>query len=154
MLKSRYQKFIQSKLLFMVNFYILSQNDILNALNTICRIIEKAFEQKNTIFVYSPNEYITNDLDQMLWTFKESSFIAHTTLEEQIQYSPVYINHVIKSIDPFSIIINLTPKTITPTNTINKIIEFVYNDKAQKQLSREKYLFYKNNNLNLTTYKI
>ena len=127
----------------MVNFYILSQNDILNSLNTICRIIEKAFEQKNTIFVYSPNEYITNDIDQMLWTFKETSFIGHTTLEEQIPYSSIYINHFIKSIDPFSIIVNLTHNNITPTNNTGKIIEFVYNDKEQKQSSREKYLFYK-----------
>ncbi len=138
----------------MINFYVLSYDNISSSLKTICKIIEKAFTNQHKIFVYCPNQHITNDIDHTLWTFKEESFIGHTTSDTKIPHSPIYINHLIPSAENFTVIINLTDNNIEPNQYTKKIVEFVYNDNMHKELSRKKFEIYKNKNIKLTTYKI
>ena len=42
-----------------------------------CRLIEKAYLRGHKVFVFCNNRQEAETLDELLWTFKEDSFIPH-----------------------------------------------------------------------------
>lgn len=138
----------------MINFYIMPHKDISSALKTICMIIEKAFNKKNKVLVYTPSEQITNELDNKLWTFKEDSFLAHSTINQQMAFTPIYINNTIPELTKFTVVLNLTEQYINLDQNNQKLIEFVFQEPSHKHMSREKFKYYKNQKYTLNTYNI
>jgi len=102
---------------------------------------------------------LINDIDKLLWTFEQISFIPHCI---QSNYDPdtsvllceKELSSKIIDYSAYKIIINLNNEEIFKTTNFEKIIEFVLPDDDQKSFSRKKYLAYKENNISVNHERI
>ena len=94
------------------------------------------------------------NLNNLLWTFEQLTFIPHSTNRQYDQLTPVllidrnYKNDSISKKD-YNIFINLDDEVKTDYHNYEIVIELVSGNEHQKNLAREKYLYYKNNRLNV-----
>ena len=133
-------------------FYILDSDDDINYCT--CKIIKKFYEEGKKILVSSKNSILIDDLNKLLWTFEQLSFIPHSTSKDYDSLTPVlltetgYKNDSIIKKD-YNIFINLDDEVKTDYHNYEIVIELVSGNEHQKNLAREKYLYYKNNRLNV-----
>ena len=117
-------------------------------------IIKKFYEEGKKILVSSKNSILIDDLNKLLWTFEQLSFIPHSTSKDYDSFTPVlltetgYKNDSIIKKD-YNIFINLDDEVKTDYHNYEIVIELVSGNEHQKNLAREKYLYYKNNRLNV-----
>ena len=64
-----------------VDFYILRQHEEAERNQFACRLIEKAFVLRHRIHVQAKHETHAQELDTLLWGFREESFLPHGMLE-------------------------------------------------------------------------
>ena len=133
-------------------FYILDPDDDINYCT--CKIIKKFYEEGKKILVSSKNSILIDDLNKLLWTFEQLSFIPHSTSKDYDSLTQVlltetgYKNDSIIKKD-YNIFINLDDEVKTDYHNYEIVIELVSGNEHQKNLAREKYLYYKNNRLNV-----
>ncbi|MEC7833160.1 MAG: DNA polymerase III subunit chi [Pseudomonadota bacterium] len=130
-------------------FYIIKEPEKLNQI--ICQVIKHFYKNKYKILVNTQDDQQIKDLDSLLWTFEQISFIPHSTDENIDMPAPVVIcnkNSLSETFDSssFKVLFNLSHKIQKDWEDFEKIVEFVLPKENQKTISREHYLFYKNNN--------
>lgn len=132
-----------------VDFYRLTSEDPKEINKTVCQFVEKFYQSKQSIYLYCATKEQADMFDELLWTFKDLSFIPHECAMESQTFEvlKVYIGFV-GSPEPkstFDVLINLTEtaydfsKKISP---ISHVIEFVPNDSKTRSTAREKYKVY------------
>ena len=125
-------------------FYILDSDDDINYCT--CKIIKKFYEEGKKILVSSKNSILIDDLNKLLWTFEQLSFIPHSTSKDYDSFTPVlltetgYKNDSIIKKD-YNIFINLDDEVKTDYYNYEIVIELVSGNEHQKNLAREKYLY-------------
>ena len=60
-----------------IDFYVLSNNDLMERLQLICKLSEKAIGQAQKVFIHSDSEEELKQLDHTLWDFRPISFVPH-----------------------------------------------------------------------------
>tara|TARA_B100000949_G_C14288209_1_gene455550 strand:- start:887 stop:1321 length:435 start_codon:yes stop_codon:yes gene_type:complete len=130
-------------------FYILKESDKFNI--TVCQIIKYFYKKKSKILLTSQDNQFIKDLDDLLWTFEQISFIPHSTYGSFDELSPVFLCN--KDLLPhsfdlssFNTLFNLDGKIPSDYQHFKKIVEFVRPQENYRTKSREHYLFYKKNN--------
>ena len=133
-------------------FYILNAEDDIN--HAICKIIKKYFEQEKRVIVSSKDQNVINNINNLLWTFEQLSFIPHCIEKDYDSLTPVLLmdanfkNDSISKKD-YNIFINLDDEEKTDYHDHDVIVEVVSDNERIKKLAREKYLYYKKNKLNV-----
>ena len=123
-------------------FYILDSDDDINYCT--CKIIKKFYEEGKKILVSSKNSILIDDLNKLLWTFEQLSFIPHSTSKDYDSLTQVlltetgYKNDSIIKKD-YNIFINLDDEVKTDYHNYEIVIELVSGNEHQKNLAREKY---------------
>src|SRR5688572_28254355 len=75
-----------------VDFYLIKENSLETGLNIVCRLLDKAYQQKHAVYIQVSSEETARILDDLLWTFREDSFIPHNLANQsEIIQSPVLI---------------------------------------------------------------
>ena len=93
------------------------------------------------------------NLNNLLWTFEQLTFIPHSTNRQYDPLTPVlfedrnYKNDSISKKD-YNIFINLDDDVKTDYHDHDVIIELVEGNEEKKEIARQRYLYYKNNKLN------
>jgi len=135
-----------------VYFYILNEQDDINL--SVCKIIKKYYNDGHKIIVKSNDQGFIDNIDKLLWTFEQLTFIPHSTniiydcTTPVLLYKNDYKNDSIIEKD-YNVILNIDTVLDTTDNDHEIIIEIVAHDKDKKAISREKYLYYKKNNLDV-----
>ena len=133
-------------------FYILSKQDDINL--SVCKIIKKYYNDGHKIIVKSNDQGFIDNINKLLWTFEQLTFIPHSTNIEYDSATPVllyknnYKNDSIIEKD-YNVILNIDIALDVTNNDHEIIIEIVGHDENKKAMSREKYLYYKKNNLDV-----
>ena len=136
-----------------IDFYILN-NDI-DRLQFACQLIEKAYNQKNRLFIQCEDEKSTHALDNQLWLFKTSSFVPHNIQGEgPTPPPPVQIGHSDNAKGFNDILINLSLEVPPFHRQFKRIIEIVDNNETVKEALRKHYRFYQSQSYPITTHKI
>jgi len=65
-----------------IDFYKLASSDLRLRRQLVCRITEKAWRTGITIYIRAADQEEGRLLDDMLWTFRQGSFIPHALLSE------------------------------------------------------------------------
>lgn len=123
-----------------INFYKLS-GDFEQALLLACRLVEKARQQGLQVLMHTPDEATSQQLDELLWSFKPSAFIPHAI--EATPISPVAISHGDDPGEHHDILINLTEEVPGWFSRFEKTFEIVYDDQKVVEVKRERFRFYK-----------
>ncbi len=132
-----------------VDFYILPDQSLNNLQLFACKLAEKAWQQGNRILIQTNNADECRRIDDMLWTFKDGSFIPHAVAgamkdEEQ----PIIINHGAGFGKNYQLLINLS-STTPEKNEFERIAEIVNQEPQRKQSGRDHYKIYRDFGLDL-----
>ncbi|WP_454783495.1 DNA polymerase III subunit chi [Legionella sp. WA2022007384] len=138
-----------------VDFYLLAsdQNDARWLL--ACRLLEKAYAKGHKVYVLCNNKQDAELLDELLWTFKEDSFIPHNLQGEGPEPPPsIQIGYEGEPRGFNDILFNLSDHIPNFYSKFKRIIEIVINIESDKELSRKHYRDYRVNGCNLYTHQI
>jgi DNA polymerase-3 subunit chi len=138
-----------------IDFYLLNSNQPDDLWLVACRLIEKAWHRNHRVFVYCENQEDALRLDELLWTWKDESFIPHHLQGEgpeppppvQIGYGP----------DPRGfndILINQSASIPAFHTRFKRVIEIVPDQDTAKEISRQHYRIYRASGYTLHTHPI
>lgn len=149
-----------------VDFYILSEPSIEARHVFACRLTEKAFLLGHRIYIHTNNADQADDINQRLWSFRNSSFIPNSTIatiSEANQDNPVLVGHndqqaIIEQLSitttHHALMINLSSSVPDFFSQFNRVSEIVVQDSQIKAATRDSYRFYKSRGYPLTDRKI
>ena len=135
-----------------VNFYSIEINHDIKL--CICRFVKNLYKKDKNIIIIDDYEKL-EELDKLLWSFEQNSFIPHKIYTNGDMIDTPIILLSIQNLDKLklfnaytSIINNYDNALVNLENNIN-IYEFVDTDESKKSISRNKFLEYKKNNFTL-----
>lgn len=138
-----------------IDFYILNAGDEQAQAVVACRLAAKAYYANHQVYLHCRDAGHANVLDNLLWTFKEDSFIPHNLADEPIMPAPmVQMGHTTLPLHQQDIMINLATDIPSNHNQFRRIIEIVPANETAKALCREHYLFYKQAGYDLVTHEL
>ena len=138
-----------------VDFYILKQDNPRAHYHFACRLIEKAYRHKHTVYVHTENTAEAHRLDELLWTFRDESFIPHNLAGEgPTPPPPVQLgcNHEPHQFN--DILINFAQTIPTFYQRFKRVIEIVPHQEDHKKLARDHYCIYRDQNCQLQSHNI
>lgn len=149
-----------------VDFYILGSDSNDSRLRFACRITEKAIQQSHHVFLNAANEVDARQLDKLLWTFSQGSFIPHLIITEDLTapaVEPVLIGIDAPDVEDdepgalgenWDLMINLSSRVPTFFSRYARVAEVIDGDPGRKQAGREHYRFYRDRGYELNTHNI
>jgi DNA polymerase III subunit chi len=127
-----------------VDFYLLSQSGVQARWLLACRLLEKAYLRGHRVYVYCGNQQDAENLDKLLWTFKDNSFIPHNLEgESPAPPPPVQIGYRQEPHGFNDILLNLSLEIPSFYPRFSRVMEIVANDEATKEISRSHYREYR-----------
>lgn len=137
-----------------VDFYI-ATNTTTSCLQLACRLVEEAYTQQNQVYIHTKNEAEANQLNTLLWTYRDDSFIPHNLYGESLTPTPpIQIGFDQIPTDHRDILLNLSDDVPSFYPQFSRILEIVSGDTVQQAAARERYRFYRENTCEMATYKI
>ncbi len=139
-----------------IDFYILDKTA---KLNFACKVVQKAFNQDLKVYLQTDRSDQSRDLDKLLWTFSQNSFIPHKLAEDPSRnwdHYPVQIGNVALSNEnpQADILIALTNAVPESYEKFNRVIDLITNDPADKLAGRERYRVYRDAGIEPNTHNI
>ena len=129
-----------------VDFYVIAAAGELSRQQFACRLAEKAYRLKHTVHIRVPGRAQAEQLDELLWTFRDGSFVPHELLTELPAESPVTIgfgNTDPRREKPPELLINLTDELPRDVEAFPRIAEIVTSDDECRRRSRKLYADYR-----------
>ena len=122
----------------------------------VCKLIEKGYKQNiNPIFIKTDTQKQAEELDKVLWTFRQESYIPHTLVDQDSNNTqPVQIGWIDNEIDDAEAIINLSDGMPDISNHLKKIHEIIENIDEKKEKARERWKKYKSIGFNIKAHKV
>jgi len=138
-----------------VDFYILQTLNPLERERLACKLAEKAWQQNYRVFIYAESSTHAQQLDNLLWTFRQDSFVPHEILVDSVQPTmPIYIGYGSRIATEMTALINLTDTVPDFFFQYQRIAEIVENTETAKSSGRERYRFYRDKGLELKKHEI
>jgi DNA polymerase-3 subunit chi len=138
-----------------IDFYIIQESGPKNRFDFTCRLIEKAYKNRHRIYIHTENQADAHTLDELLWTYRDDSFLPHNLVGEGPEPSPpIQIGYQLKPQSQRDILINLSHLVPEFYQQFARVIEVVSHDEAIQVISREHYRTYRSNGFDITTHNI
>ena len=137
------------------DFYVLNETNIDARYPYACRVIDKAYQRGHKVYVNCTDKTEAHLLDEMLWTFRDDSFIPHNLHGEgPTPPPPVQLGFDVEPDGFRDILINLSPEIPTYFTRFRRVIEVVTQDEKWKETSREHFRFYRTQGCQLKSHNI
>jgi DNA polymerase III subunit chi len=129
-----------------VDFYTLSATDRRARLVAACRLAEKACEQGLRIVVRTASPAETAEVDELLWTFADSSFVPHSvwpTDPATAGLTPVLVGASALPDSHRDVLINLAADAPGNISAYARVCEIVGGDEEAKKAGRHRWRAYR-----------
>lgn len=138
-----------------VDFYLLTNDQPHAGWLVACRLLEKAYQRGHRVFVYCETAEDAALIDELLWTYKDDSFIPHNLQGEGPEPPPaIQIGYSSEPRGFNDILLNMAT-TIPPFyQRFRRIMEVVINNDEAKTISRQHYRDYRAQQFELHTHQI
>ena len=134
-----------------VDFYVYELSDYQFYQRLVCNLVEEAYNQENNILLLCENEESCETLDELLWTFKDVSFIPH----EKKLNNKILTQHINLTKKKHSLILmNLTYSFPDFLETHDRVIEMSGYDEESRQKARLNFKRYKTMNFEINSVPI
>jgi DNA polymerase-3 subunit chi len=139
-----------------VDFYLLKEAGVESRYAFACRLAEKAYRLNNTVHIHAHSQSDVDRVDDLLWTFRDGSFVPHETLpsSESTRRSPVTIACGTATIEACDLLINLCDEIPAIAEAFPRVAELVSSDETCKQESRKRFTAYRDKGHTLETHKV
>jgi DNA polymerase-3 subunit chi len=140
-----------------VDFYVLPENN--KRERFACTLIQKVWKQGNNIYINARSEAEAMAFDDLLWTFRDISFLPHClTSDDNIENVPIIIGHDNQIDDQIpantKIMINFADQIPQKLGKIERILEIVAGSESERRLARKRYADYRHQGHILNNHKI
>ncbi|MGA9852672.1 MAG: DNA polymerase III subunit chi [Gammaproteobacteria bacterium] len=136
-----------------VDFYILPETTPRGRALFACKLAEKAYGLGHRSFVHLPSEAEARELDALMWTFRDRSFLPHCLVDENAPV-PVHLGFGQEPGEEFHLLINLSAEVPRFFSRFERVAEVVDNDARLREQGRERFRFYKDRGYPLETHKL
>ena len=126
-----------------IDFYKLNSQNSTSIARFCCQLAEKVVKMGHSVFVRTQDERDTRLLDDMMWTFSDSSFLPHARLGDTTdQDAEVIIGHSTAS-SPGYLLINLSDERPENIDSYERVAEIINEAPDNLQKGRKRYAGYK-----------
>ncbi len=128
-----------------VSFYVLKSGGEIGRRQFACRLAEKAYKLSHTVHIATADSPTARDLDELLWTFRDGSFVPHELAAADAQAeAPVTIGPGPAAAEraPF-LLINLDEDLPAGWEACERVAEIVGDDAESRQICRSRYARYR-----------
>jgi DNA polymerase III subunit chi len=138
-----------------IDFYVLQAGAHLDRERLVCRLANKAFEQGQPLYIHAAASEEAERLDDLLWTFRDISFLPHQLLHEgYIPDVPIFIGCGDAPPEAVKLMINLAHPAPSFLDRFERVIEVVGHEPDRRQQARERYRYYQNRDCSINTHNI
>lgn len=134
-----------------VDFYILQGEQRREIV--ACRLCEKAYQQGHKVFIHADSARQAQELDSLLWTFREGSFLPHRLFNQARQDSvppAILIGWDSKGgPEDYPVLLNLALDVPSFYRKFERIAEIVNQNEEIKSAARQRFAFYREQGCNL-----
>lgn len=135
-----------------IDFYILNTG---SQEHTACRLVEKAYNLGHKIYIHTQSEEHSRQVDELLWTFRDGSFIPHECHQAGAQPdSPIVIGHEDAPESHTEVLINLAPAVPLFFSRFLRVAEVIGHDEQAKQQGRDRFKFYRDRGYPMDTHNL
>ena len=120
----------------------------------ICKFVRHLFKKDKNIIIID-SEHKLEELDRLLWSFEQNSFLPHKIYNDgDIIDTPIILLSIqnldkLKNFNKYTSIINNYDNALLMLENDIEIYEFVDNNESNKSISRKKFLEYKEKSFTL-----
>ena len=131
-----------------VSFYILQDETLEARAWFACRLAEKAWRNGVPTYIHAATTKDAAALDDMLWSYREDSFLPHRNLDAQSETSdtpePVTLGSAHKQIsEQKGLLINLSNEVPDNIGHFERVAEVVVQEPSSLELARNRFRQYK-----------
>jgi DNA polymerase III subunit chi len=137
-----------------VDIYLLETDDSATRRITACRLIEKIYRQGLTVFAQVENDEEAQRFDDLLWTFRQGSFVPHEPFRADSQEAPVVIGSGPSVPGSQDVLINLSANLPEGYEIYPRIAEIVDQDPAIRSAGRLRYRQYQSQGMDIQTHQL
>jgi DNA polymerase-3 subunit chi len=139
-----------------VDFYVIAAAGEMSRRQFACRLAEKAYRLEHCVHIRVASREQAEQLDDLLWTFRDGSFVPHEVLTGEPAEAPVTIGF--ESADGRrgtpELLINLTDELPGDAEAFPRIAEIVTSDDECRRRSRKLYADYRTQGHSLESHEL
>ncbi len=125
-----------------VDFYVLP--DSLQPQRFICDLTQKVRRQDLKIYIVAPSKEDALALDNLLWTFRDISFVPHSLVDDETAGEvPVTVGWPGCQPGQGQVLINLANEVPDFASSFDRVVETVAGTSPQRREARERYRHYR-----------
>lgn len=113
-----------------------------------CRLLRKAHAARARVVVHASPATL-QQLDQMLWTFDQLSFVPHARLRagqkptpELLTRTPIWLVESVDDVVDRDVLVQLGNEMVEGWNAFSRVIEIVGSDGADSSAARQRWRTY------------
>lgn len=132
-----------------VDFYILSTSNVDARIEVVCKLIDKATTRGQRVFVHSDDRALLDSLDNSLWQFQPTRFIAHRLIHDDTPSDASDTDDLetvtLSSVAPArtdAVLINLSSSVPVFFSRFERTLEVVDQQDSIRLEGRSRYRFY------------
>jgi DNA polymerase-3 subunit chi len=127
-----------------IDFYVLAEGASGDRAGLVCRIAERAYSDGRRALIHCPDLQLARQLDRLLWTFRDGSFLPHGLVgETDPSYTPVLISSNGEPAAEDQVLINLSPEVPEFFARFERLCEPLDHDPSVRQAGRTRWKYYK-----------
>jgi DNA polymerase-3 subunit chi len=139
-----------------VDFYVLERADERSRHTLACKLAEKAYRLKNTVYIHAKSRTDAERLNELLWTFRDGSFVPHglSGANDDNNTAPVMIGSESEGVESRDLLINLCDEIPAFAEAFPRVAELVTADENCRLLSRKRFVEYREKGHSIQTHKL
>ena len=139
-----------------VDFYVIRSAGESSRRQFACRLAEKAWRLDNKVHIVTDTEASARQLDELLWTFRDGSFVPHERVGDSAAVLPAPVTIGIDSSPPreTDLLINLSHEFPAAADAYPRVAEIVTADEDALNRSRQRFVDYRERGHTLDTHKL
>ena len=137
-----------------VDFYILESKAEQERFRTACRLAEKAWQKGHRVFIHTESMQAAKSVDDMLWTYRQDSFVPHALLRERQGTAadacePVLVGDGSAEPADLDVLINLGDSVPSFAERSARVAEIVTGDDPARRAGRTRYREYRDRGIDI-----
>lgn len=135
-----------------IDFYVLKEGSRSDRFGLSCRLVDRIYRSAAAgglpprVLIHCPDTAQARHLDQLLWSFREDSFLAHGLVgETDPELTPILISSDGQPEAEDQVLINLSASTEAPPffSRFERLCEPLDHQPEVRQAGRKRYLYYR-----------
>lgn len=137
-----------------IDFYILNAQRPAGREHLACRLAEKAYGLGHRVHIHANDPQSASRLDDLLWTYRDGSFIPHALEPQDPTEAPVSVGHDWQPDQACDVLINLATEVPNCFSRFERVAEILDPSPEIRQQGRERYRFYRDRGYELNTHEL